>query len=125
MGNGFFKIKSKISGKVIQVKDSSSDDGASIEQWDSSGTNTQLWYFEKDSEGYYKIKSKDSGKCLDISGISTDDGAKIQLWSDVEGDNQKWELTRMSDDIINKHEYIITSKRSSRGDCFFCLILKR
>lgn len=114
VGNGFFKIKSKISGKVIQVKDSSSDDGASIEQWDSSGTNTQLWYFEKDSEGYYKIKSKDSGKCLDISGISTDDGAKIQLWSDVEGDNQKWELTRMSDDIINKHEYIITSKRSNK-----------
>lgn len=113
--SGFYKIVSKISGKVIQVKNSSLDDEVEIEQNDYLGEDNQLWYFEKDSEGYYEIKSKQSGKCLDVSGMSTDNGVKLQIWSDCNGNNQKWKIEKSGEiDEVNS-EYTLDINNEELG----------
>lgn len=110
---GYYSITSENSGKVIDVRNTDTQDGTKIYQWDYNGQDNQLWYFEEDGEGYCKIKSKQSGKCLDIEGISSENGAKVQLWSDVDGDNQKWKMISLEDD--SDEDGLINSKEVELG----------
>ncbi|RKP54415.1 hypothetical protein D7Z26_13770 [Cohnella endophytica] len=87
-----YRIVNRNSGKVLDVKDQSTADGAIIQQWSYSGGNNQKWVFTQVTGGYWKIKSVNSGKLMDISGASTADGAANIQWPDNGGNNQQWQL---------------------------------
>jgi len=90
--NFYFRIKAKHSGKVIDVEDANTSDGANIIQWTYHGGDNQQWLFVEVEPGYYKIVAKHSGKVMDVAGGSTSDGANILQWTYHGGDNQKWQL---------------------------------
>ncbi|GET35801.1 RICIN domain-containing protein [Microseira wollei] len=77
------------SGKALDVRDLSKDDGAKIQQWTKHGGANQQWRFDLRNGGW-TITSISSGKVLEVPGFSNDDGAQIQQWSYNGGNNQLW-----------------------------------
>ncbi|MBB5803539.1 hypothetical protein F4560_003307 [Saccharothrix ecbatanensis] len=91
-----YKIVNKNSGKVADVVDASTSDGAKVHQWDylwgyRSAANQQ-WSFGSAGVRDFEIASRRSGKLLDVSGASTADGATVIQWTDQNGANQRWQL---------------------------------
>ncbi|MFD1505704.1 RICIN domain-containing protein [Georgenia yuyongxinii] len=78
------------SGRVIDVKDISTANGAAIIQWDWWGGGNQRWVLEPVGGGYVRIVAVHSGKVLDVAGISMDNGAPLTQWDWWGGDNQRF-----------------------------------
>ncbi len=111
-GNGNFGIPSdyttivnRLSGKVLDVTNFSTDGGALIQQWDSANTTNQEWQLVAVDSTYYKILSRLSGKVLDVQNFSTADGAPVQQWDYEQSENQLWKIVPVADQyfkIVNK-----------------------
>ncbi|REE89063.1 galactan endo-1,6-beta-galactosidase [Paenibacillus taihuensis] len=87
---GYYKLVNRNSGKLMDVSQGSTSDGADVIQWtDNSGYNQQ-WQFVSTGSGYYKLVNRNSGKVLDVSGQSTADGGNVIQYTDNGGTNQQW-----------------------------------
>jgi Ricin-type beta-trefoil lectin domain-like len=95
-GSGYYFIKSKLNGNVIDIEGASTKAGTLLDAWPqkSSGTDNQLWEFVTDpaGSGYCFIKSKLSGNVIDVQGASTAAGALLDAypWKLTGYDNQLW-----------------------------------
>lgn len=100
-----YVIRSKNSGKALDVSWGSRDNGANVLQYTYNGYANQKWYLERKSSGYYVIKSCASGKVLDVSGVSRDNGANVQQWEYLGGANQEWSIENVNGyyRIINRN----------------------
>ena len=88
-------IKSRVSGKVLDVPGFSFSDHAQIQQIADNGGVNQEWRLEPVSGGYFKIISRWSGKALDIPDGSFNDNVVIQQFTEHNGLNQQWELVQL------------------------------
>ncbi len=88
-----YRVTNRNSGKVIDVQNPNTSDGAKIGQYTWNGGNWQKWRFVDKGSGYYNLVSVHSGKCMDVNGVSTADGASIIQWSCGSGYNQQWQWT--------------------------------
>jgi uncharacterized repeat protein (TIGR02543 family) len=88
IGNGYYKIVSAHSGKVLDVVNNANKD---ICQATATGTDSQQWKLEKVG-GYYKIINKYYETVLDVSGESKNNGAGVHLWAYVDKANQLWKI---------------------------------
>lgn len=113
--NGSFKagqlyvIKSKNSGKALDVSWGSKDNGANVLQYSYCGYANQKWYIERQSNGYYIIKSNTSGKVLDVEARSMSNGGNVLQWEYKGGDNQEWKIEN-----VNGY-YRIINRRSGKA----------
>ncbi|WP_137288421.1 glycoside hydrolase family 11 protein [Natronorubrum halophilum] len=89
--NGTYRIQNGNSGKALDVANSSTDDGANVQQYSYGGGSNQQWNVEDTGNGY-RIENVNSGKALDVANSSTDDGANVQQYSDGGSDNQRFYL---------------------------------
>jgi len=82
------------SGKLLDVFNASTVDGADVVQWAANGQANQRWQFRDAGGGYYQVVGAASGKCLDANGgvSATGDGVKIVQWTCHTGANQQWRL---------------------------------
>jgi hypothetical protein len=92
VSNGVYKITSKCSGKVLDVKDISMEDGAKMQQWISGNGNNQKFSVELQADNYYKITAQHSGKVLDVPNGSHNDGVQLQQCFDNGSDAQRWQI---------------------------------
>jgi hypothetical protein len=94
--NRFVRIRSRKSGKLLDVSGAGTANGANIQQWDDANGLNQLFILahvkDESSNEYYKIIDAHSGKCLDVSKASISNGGNIQLWDCGDVDNQKFDL---------------------------------
>lgn len=97
VSEGDYVIGSSLSdGKVVDVSDSSTDDGANVQIWDSNMANGQRWSLSYDAEGRYTITNIGSGKVLDVSyGISSE-GNNVWQWTSNDTDAQRWYIVSTS-----------------------------
>lgn len=91
-GGQLYAIRSKNSGKALDVSWGSKDNGANVLQYTYHGYANQKWYIEKQPSGYYTIKCYASGKVLDVARCSSDNGANVQQWEYHNGENQEWSI---------------------------------
>ena len=85
LGNGYYSIKSKKSGKMLEVENGAHINGTKIQQNVENESNIQKWIIkESEEDGYYYLISKCNGLYLDIPGRRTDNGTKLQMY---EGNN--------------------------------------
>jgi hypothetical protein len=97
-GSGYYFIKSKLNGNVIDIVGASTQAGAQLDAWPqkSTGTDNQLWELVPDpaGSGYYFIKSKLNGNVIDIVGASAAAGTRLDAWPQkpTGNDNQLWGL---------------------------------
>ena len=82
------------SGKLLDVFNLSTDDGADIVQWTANGQNNQRWEFRDTGDGYAQVVNVNSGKCLDVYGGvgAIGDGVRITQWTCHSDTNQQWRL---------------------------------
>jgi hypothetical protein len=87
-------LTARHSGKLLDVFDVSTDDGADVVQWAANGQTNQQWEFRDLGGGYYQVVSTNSGKCLDVFGGTgaTADGTRIVQWTCHSGANQQWRI---------------------------------
>jgi len=78
---GWYRMTSKVSGKVVDVAGAGMADGTDVIQYTWTGNSAQVWLFEHLGDGYYKITAKHSGKVLDVEYGSTAAGADIWQWT--------------------------------------------
>jgi glucosylceramidase len=90
--NVYYRLAARHSGKALDVRDSSTANGASIQQWDYAGGINQQWRFVGVGGGYYRILARGSGKALDVRDVSTANGTLIQQWDYTGGANQQWQV---------------------------------
>lgn len=87
---GSVKLVHKLSGKVLDVMENGTSNGAWLQIWEDVNGESQLWEEVKLTVTYKKLRNVMSGKMLDIVDMSNEDGAPAQIWEDVEGEGQQW-----------------------------------
>ncbi|MDF2869236.1 MAG: 1,3--beta-D-glucan 3-glucanohydrolase [Anaerocolumna sp.] len=92
VSGGIYTLAAKCSGKVLDVKDVSYDDGAKMHQWTNKGANNQKFRIDDMGGGYYKLTAVHSGKCLDVPYASTAQGVQLQQCYDNGNDAQRWKI---------------------------------
>ena len=91
--NGYYKIKSKQSGKYLTIAKNHPEWGEKVIQQDSIDEDIQQWQFNKKSDGSYNIISKYNDMSLDVPNWNCNNGVKLQVWgSNIESTAQKFFL---------------------------------
>jgi GH18 family chitinase/chitodextrinase len=107
IADGTYRVSSKVSGKLLDIADKSTADGAKLQQWTDSSVTNQQFKVEKQADGYYKITAVHSGKVLDVPNSSATSGLQLQQWTDNGTDAQRWQIKSTGDGY-----YKVTSKAS-------------
>jgi len=92
-GGGFFRIRSRLSGLVLQVASSST--GADITQQPDGNAASQHWRVVDQGGGVVSLVNRQSGLAMDVWQASTVDGARISQWTVTGSTNQRFQLQRV------------------------------
>lgn len=92
-----FEILSKLDGKSLDVTNTSTADGAPIQQWQYLAGANQKWNIVPTGGGYFAIVNVNSGKVLDVTGGggALANGVTIQQWDYTGGYNQQWSIVQL------------------------------
>ena len=104
--NGTYTITSKYTGKLVEVGNADTADGANINQWPGNGHPTQQWVITHLSGNDYSVINAHSGRAMEVYNFDTSDGANISQWTYWGGNAQIWTITEQSGGyhaLINKH----------------------
>ncbi len=104
--SAWYVLVNRNSGKVVDVYNFATNDGARIAQWTRGDGNNQQWQFVDSGGGYYRLRSRHSGKVLDDYQWSTAENAQIVQWTDLNGTNQQFRLVDSDSGyvrLINRH----------------------
>ncbi|MBF0687741.1 MAG: pectate lyase [Cellulomonas sp.] len=105
--NAWYVLVNRQSGKVMDVRDTSTADGAVIQQWPRNDGSWQQWQFVDSGSGYYRLRSRHSGKVLDLWEWSTADGGQFRQYTDLNGTNQQFRLSDSASGayvrLLNRH----------------------
>ena len=111
-GNGDYYITAEHSGKVLDIKDGSSAQGTSIQQYTLNKSAAQRWNFINAGDGYYYICSG-LGTYLDVKSAGTSNGTALNSWTFNGTDAQKWKLVKSNYQPVADGTYTFISATAS------------
>jgi hypothetical protein len=109
MANGTYRIINRNSGKVLDVANKSTANGANVHQWTWLNGTNQQWNVIDIGNGQYNIVGVQSAKYLDVASASTADGANVEIWQSTGGNNQKFTFT-----VTDSNYFRITAVHSGK-----------
>ena len=89
--NEFYIIKAP-NGKVLEVKNFNTENGAAIQLWSYAGHPWQQWQFVDAGGGRWRICNRFTGKMIDLALGGVVEGTWLHQWSRTSGMSQCWEL---------------------------------
>lgn len=92
LGENYYKIINKQTGKCLDVQEASIEDKAKIQQKICSEADSQKWKLESTGEDNYKIINKNSEKVLELEGEIRGTGSSIQQGNYLGWDFQQWKI---------------------------------
>ncbi len=94
---GFFKIVSKASGEVLQIKDGSLLDHARVEQGPWTGADGQMFTLVEDTDGAFQIVSRLSGYAFDVLGgvNAVGEAQPVVVYPPYAAKNHKFKLVQV------------------------------
>lgn len=92
VGPGIYFIKSRQSGKCLDVPSGRVDDGVFLQQWDCNDLAPQKFRLTPTDNGYVRLENIASGKAVDAYERGTADGTPIQQYGYGGGENQQFRL---------------------------------
>ncbi len=107
VSGGIYTLAAKCSGKVLDVANASTEDGAKMIQWTNYTASNQQFRVDDMGNGYYRLTAVHSGKVLDVPNYSPDSGVQLQQCWDNGSDAQRWRIV----DVGNGY-YKLISKTS-------------
>ena len=114
-GNGYYIIRVKATGKVLDVQKASKEKGTKIIQYDLNGNDNQLWKLEDAGNGYSYLKSKQSGLYLDVQGGTATNGKQLHIWPQNKKNSQKFKLEKTNDNTDYAQMGIALIKAKANG----------
>ena len=91
-GGGYYRLKARHSGKVVDLWEWNTADGADYRQWpDLNATNQQFQVLDSDG-GYVRLVNRHSAKALEVGSGPRPTAAGSVQYTDVNGANQQWQL---------------------------------
>ncbi|MGW4115495.1 RICIN domain-containing protein [Actinosynnema sp. NPDC004786] len=94
-GGGFYRLRSRLGGKVVDVASASTANGAQVVAWtDRNAPHQQFGLVDTDG-GHVRLVNRNSGKALDVWERSTADNARVSQYDITTGANQQWQLVRL------------------------------
>lgn len=95
-GNGFYKIKNKASGRLLDITGTSMTDGARAQQADDANGDNQLYTLLPSDDGYYRIQARHSHSVLDVPSGNFSNGVLAEQRHFNGSNAQKWKITSPS-----------------------------
>ncbi len=94
LGEGYYSFESCLSGKVLDIYGNASSSGTNLDQYDSSGSEAQIFYVSNSSvSGYYTIaKGNLHTLAVDVSGGDTSEGTNVQMYTANGTAAQSWKF---------------------------------
>ena len=92
MTNFKCKIKSVLTGKIINVAGNSRQSGANIIQYEDNYDTNSQWKFKQIEPGIYKITSVSSELELNVKGASHNNNVQIIQYIQSKDQNSKWRI---------------------------------
>lgn len=89
---GAFYTIGAANGKVLEVADYNTENGAAVQLWDYEGQPWQQWTFVPAGEEQYRILNRFTGKVIDLALGGTVSGTWLHQWSQTSAGTQKWQL---------------------------------
>ncbi|MEV0001637.1 RICIN domain-containing protein [Micromonospora sp. NPDC050980] len=104
--NAYYVLVNRNSGKVLDVTDTSTADGAPLQQWSRNDGAWQQFRFVSSGSGWYRLQNRNSGKVVDLWEWNTADGAEYRQWPDLNATNQQFRVLDSDSGyvrLINRH----------------------
>jgi len=92
LGNGYYQIMHKDSGKCIDMVGNSSLANTNIDIYRDNSTDAQKWIIKDAGNGYYNIICKGNGLYIDVDNASTQNGTNIKGYIGNGSNAQKWQF---------------------------------
>jgi hypothetical protein len=87
----FYLIKAR-NGKVLEVANFNTENGAAIRLWDYAGHPWQQWRFIAAGDNCWRIQNRFTGKMIDLTYGGIEAGTWLHQWSRTSGQSQCWLL---------------------------------
>lgn len=87
-----FYIIAAPNGKVLEVADYNTENGAAIQLWDYAGQPWQQWRFVESGDDEYRIQNRFTGKMIDLAYGGVVEGTWLHQWARTSGASQRWQL---------------------------------
>ena len=98
LGNGYYSLTSKISGKVLDAYLQNAVSGQNVIQYAWYGGSEQQWKFKDAGDGYYYIIPRcNESLCLDVFEARSDNGTNVKVYTANQSSAQKWKLINQAD----------------------------
>lgn len=88
-----YTLQSKVSNKLLQVKNSSLNNGANVEYWTDTKSDAQRWKVTAVEKGVYTLTNVGSGKLLHTAGTGTDT-VKIDQYDNTNSNDVRWNIKK-------------------------------
>ena len=79
-------------GRVLEVADFNTENGASVRLWSYEGQPWQQWQFVEAGEDEYRIKNRFTGKVMDLAMSGVNNGTWVHQWNQTSGAGQRWQV---------------------------------
>ena len=79
-------------GRVLEVADFNTENGASVRLWSYEGQPWQQWQFVEAGDGEYRIRNRFTGKVMDLAMSGVCNGTWVHQWSQTAGAGQRWQI---------------------------------
>ncbi len=120
IGEGYYKIKSKKSNKVLTVESETPQIESTIRQEEDKNLDTQKWILKKYSGGVYGIVSKCGNLYITLQSSNIQNGQKLQLKGETDLGEQKFVLVNETPAVttpdLKDGVYQITTKSNTAID---------
>ncbi len=90
LGNGFYRIKHRLSGKYLDVAGNDRHMGTNVQQWGQTDAEAQEWSVTGVGNGFYTIQSKRNSYFLDVEDGNPADRTNVRVWEGNGSSAQKW-----------------------------------
>ena len=100
IGDGYYKITVRHSGKSMDVSNAGKENGTKIQQYDSNNTDAQKWIINKTDDGKYNIISKCNG--LYATTTQNQNGSALLMYESNGGNSQKFVFDKVLKDVGTK-----------------------
>ena len=90
-------------GRVLEVADFNTENGASVRLWSYEGQPWQQWFFVEAGENEYRIKNRFTGKVMDLALSGVENGTWVHQWSATSGAGQRWQIVDAGGGKVKLH----------------------
>ena len=101
IANGYYKVKARHSGLLLQVESSSTASGGNVTQWADVGSNHQVWYVEHLDNDQYRFIARHSNKVLDVAYSGSAPGTNVHQWGWNGSNAQRWLIKSAGNGYFN------------------------